>query len=105
MSRILEQADLEAAFAAAAAAVRTGDPDVLAGRVRPLSAVTKMRQKLGLRQTEFADRYHIPPATLDAWERGTIEPDAVALAYLRLIEADPEGVARTLANAMPAAAE
>lgn len=105
MSRILEQADLEAAFAAAAAAVRSGDPDVLAGRVRPLSAVTKLRQRLGLRQNEFAERYHIPLATLEAWEGGKVEPDAVANALLALIAAEPEEVARMLAEATPAAAE
>lgn len=105
MTRILQQADLEAAFAAASAAVKSGDPDVLAGRVRPLSAVTRLRQSLRLSQANFAARYHIPLDTLDGWERGTIEPDNVATAYLQLITAAPDTVARTLAEAQPAAAE
>ena len=55
---------------------------------------------------EFALRYHIPVETVRGWERGTIEPDVVALAYLNVIAADPEGVAKTLeVRGSPLAAE
>ena len=74
-------------------------------RARRVGLHGSLRFKLKLGREEFARRYHVPIDTLRGWERGTIEPDAVALAYLRLIDADPEGVARLLAEAMPAAAE
>lgn len=56
----------------------------------------RIRLKLVLSEKEFAERYHIPPDTLAAWERHKSEPDAVAKAFLDAIAADPEGVARAL---------
>jgi len=55
-----------------------------------------LRFKLVLSQEDFASRYHIPLATLKAWERHELETDPVALAYLTVIEKDPEGVAKAL---------
>ena len=39
---------------------------------------------------EFAAAYGIPLDALTAWERRTAEPTATELAYLRLIERNPE---------------
>ena len=39
---------------------------------------------------EFAAAYGIPLETLVAWERHRAEPSEVELAYLRLIEREPE---------------
>ena len=66
-----------------------------------------LRFKLMLSQENFANRYHIPLATLIAWERHEAEPDAVALAYIAAIAGDPEGVAKALARSetVPKAAE
>lgn len=105
MTRVIDQEEMAAAFAEAAAAVQRGDPDTRAGRVVPLGPVTELRQRLELSRKEFASRYHIPLETLHAWERGTIEPDAVAKVLLALIEAEPETVAKMLTEAVPAAAE
>lgn len=49
-----------------------------------------------LTQEEFSARYHIPVGTLRDWEQGRSEPDAPAKAYLKVIAADPEGVAKSL---------
>ena len=57
-----------------------------------------LRIKIGQSQEHFADRYHIPLATLVAWERREAEPDAIALAFMDAIAADPEGVANALAK-------
>lgn len=103
MTRVVDRDEMAAAFAEAAAAVRRGDPDTLAGRVVPVGPVTVLRQSLELSRKEFSGRYHIPLATLDAWEGGTIEPDTVAKALFALIEADPEAVARVLAKQTHAA--
>ena len=62
-----------------------------------------LRFKLVLSQEDFACRYHIPLATLKAWERHELEIDQVALAYLAAIEGDPEGVAAALAKSSQAA--
>ncbi|MGE0697916.1 MAG: helix-turn-helix domain-containing protein [Hyphomicrobiaceae bacterium] len=98
MTRIIDPTEMAAAFAEAAEVVRSGSREQRSGRVRPVGPVTALRQRLELSRKDFAERYHIPLGTLDAWERGTTEPDAVALAYLQLIEAEPETVARLMAE-------
>ncbi len=54
------------------------------------------RQALGLSQAEFASRFRIPVATLRDWEQGRRKPDATGLAYLTVIERDPDAVVRAL---------
>lgn len=105
MTTVFDRELMAAAFAEAARVVKSGTAEERSGSVLPLHPVTELRQSLGLRREEFAARYRIPLATLEAWERGTAEPDAVAKALLALIEADPEGAARKLAERTPAAAE
>jgi len=46
---------------------------------------------------EWEKEGRIPLGTLRDWEQGRREPDAAALAYLRVIEREPEAVARALA--------
>jgi putative transcriptional regulator len=70
--------------------------EIRAARVR------HARRRSGLTQETFAARYRIPLGTLRDWEQGRREPDAAALAYLRVIEREPDAVARALA-APPAA--
>ncbi len=65
--------------------------EIRAARVR------HARRRSGLTQGEFAARYRIPLGTLRDWEQARREPDAAALAYLRVIEREPEAVARALA--------
>jgi putative transcriptional regulator len=66
-------------------------------RMRRVPQVRIMRRTFGLTQEDFAARYHIPLGTLRDWEQGRSEPDAPAKAYLKVIRADPEGVAKALA--------
>jgi putative transcriptional regulator len=56
---------------------------------RPPLALT-VRRKLRTSRETFATAYGIPPETLQAWERHQLEPTEVELAYLRLIEREPE---------------
>ena len=57
------------------------------------------RQALGLSQDEFAARFRIPVPTLRDWEQGRRKPDATSLAYLTVIERNPEAVAQALDTA------
>jgi putative transcriptional regulator len=66
-------------------------------RMRRVPAVAVMRRSFMLTQEDFAARFHIPLGTLRDWEQGRSEPDAPAKAYLKVIRADPEGVAKALA--------
>ena len=73
-------------------------------RMKRVSYVKHLRFKFGLTQEEFAETYMIPIGTLRDWEQHRSEPDAPARAYLKVIAADPEGVARALkVSARPAA--
>jgi len=61
--------------------------------------VATLRKSLGLSQSRFAERYCLPVSTIRDWEQGRRRPDRAAFLLLRLIEAEPELVAKTLANA------
>ncbi len=63
----------------------------------PRSRVLRRWMKLSIE--EFGERYQIPVETLRAWEDGTATPDAVAEAYLRVIAAEPDAVAKALRKA------
>jgi putative transcriptional regulator len=52
--------------------------------------VKRLRHKLRMGRETFSDAYGIPLATLVAWERHEAEPSAVEIAYLALIEREPE---------------
>ncbi len=57
-------------------------------RPRPLSKMVRNKRRMP-RQT-FGQTYGIPDETLRAWERHEAEPTSVEIAYLRLIEREPE---------------
>jgi len=53
---------------------------------------------LTLRTAEFAARFRIPLDTLRDWERFRSEPDAAAVADLKMIATDAAFVERALAS-------
>jgi len=52
--------------------------------------VRAIRESLGMSQSEFAEAYRIPLATLKGWEQGRRSPDATAAAYLDVIARLPQ---------------
>jgi putative transcriptional regulator len=58
--------------------------------------VATMRRRMRLTQEEFAARFAIPLGTLRDWEQRRSAPDATAQAYLKVIAADPDGVAKAV---------
>lgn len=84
-----------------------GDPDaqpLTSARLRSMKPVPRtktMRLALRMSQPEFAARYRIPIGTLRDWEQGRSEPDQTARVLLHLIANDPDGVARSIAKAVP----
>lgn len=72
------------------AAPPMSDVEITAARVR------WVRKTTGLSQEQFSARCRVPVGTLRDWEQARREPDAAALAYLRVIEREPEAVARAL---------
>jgi len=59
--------------------------------------VRTVRKKLKLTQAQFAQRFRVPLGTLRDWEQGRREPDAPAMALLRIIEREPAAATRALA--------
>lgn len=97
-----ERAAQEALTDAEITAAAEADPDnppLTAGeleRVAVARRVQGVRAALGLTQEAFAARYGIPVATLRQWELGRRVPDRTSLAYLHVIAAIPEEVAKAL---------
>ena len=64
-------------------------PERLA-RMRAPSLAKVVRHSVHLSQENFAAAYGIPLETLKSWERHDAEPTPAEMAYLRLIEREPE---------------
>lgn len=58
--------------------------------------VRAIRERLGLSQGRFAERFRVPPASLRDWEQGRRVPDAATQAYMTVIEREPDAVMRAL---------
>lgn len=50
----------------------------------------RIRERLGMSQTEFAAALTIPVATLRNWEQGRVPPDPAARALLRIVAREPK---------------
>lgn len=72
-------------------------PEQLA-KMRRVSRVKVLRQRLGMTQAEFAQAFHLPITTLRDWEQRRSTPDAPARALLLAIERDPAVMRRLLAE-------
>jgi putative transcriptional regulator len=73
------------------------DAAAILSEAETASAIARsVRKRLGISQAEFSARYHVPIGTLRDWEQNRKQPDAPALAYLRVIAREPGVVARAL---------
>ena len=59
--------------------------------------VKAIREKMGLSQSSFANRFGFSIYTLRNWEQGKRLPDPAARAYLKVIEKAPDIVVKVLA--------
>ena len=55
-----------------------------------------IRKRMNLSQSQFANRFHIPVATLRDWEQARRQPDAAVWAYIQVIDHEPDAVIRAL---------
>jgi putative transcriptional regulator len=90
-------------------AAAEGDPDAQPlneselFRLNVARLAKAVRAKAGLSQSKFADVYKIKAARLRDLEQGRVEPDSVVVAYLTMINADPER-ARIILEDVPVSA-
>lgn len=66
-------------------------------KMRRVSRVKALRERMGLTQREFAAAFHLPLTTLRDWEQRRSTPDAPARALLLAIERDPKKMMSLLA--------
>ena len=59
--------------------------------------IVALREYLGYSQPVFATILHIKPATLKNWEQGRSKPNTQAALLFRLIEKEPDTLARIAA--------
>ncbi|QBY01858.1 helix-turn-helix domain-containing protein [Rhodophyticola sp. CCM32] len=59
--------------------------------------IRKTRTGLGLSQTEFASRFHVPVGTLRDWEQARATAPDFAVAYVQVIGQHPDIVAKAVA--------
>ncbi len=85
---------------ALAAAIADPDAQPLApkelSKLRRVSRVKVLRQRLGMTQMEFAAAFRLPLGTVRDWEQGRSVPDAPARALLEAIEREPDTMRRLL---------
>lgn len=55
-----------------------------------LPDVKTVREKTGLSQTEFANRLHISPRTLQNWEQKRRNPTGPAVTLMRILDSKPD---------------
>jgi putative transcriptional regulator len=97
-------ARLDAMTEEEALAAAQSDPDAQPltsdqlAKMRRVSRVKVLRQRLDMTQSEFAEAFHLPITTLRDWEQHRSSPDAPARALLLAIERDPEVMQRLLAD-------
>ena len=70
-------------------------PERLA-KMRRIPNPKKIRTALNLTQQEFACQFHIALGTQRDWEQHVRMPDSTAIAYLNVIEKNPEAVREAL---------
>ena len=59
--------------------------------------VKAIRDKMGLSQSSFANKFGLSVYALRNWEQGKRQPDPAARAYLKVIERVPDIVIKVLA--------
>jgi putative transcriptional regulator len=60
--------------------------------------IRQVREKLNLTRRRFAKRYRLNERTVEQWEQGRSAPDQTSETLLRLIEREPEKMAKLVAQ-------
>lgn len=64
----------------------------------PAVAVKSIRRKVGLKQDDFASLLGVSVSGLRKWEQGQRRPHGAALTLLRVMDLEPQVVARAIAR-------
>jgi putative transcriptional regulator len=95
-ARLSAMSDAEITAAANADADNPPLTTAEAARIEAAQVVRRVRARTGLSQNRFAQRYRINVARLRDLEQGRTKADSALLAYMAVIEREPEAVERAL---------
>ncbi len=79
-------------------AIAFAEGDAARGRVAAGPDVKAIRAQTKLSQAKFAEKLHIPVATLRDWEQHRRSPDAPARTLLGMVDADPQAAMKLMAR-------
>lgn len=71
-------------------------PEAIQARQAGIVDVKAVRQKLGLSQTAFAERFGLSSAAIRDWEQNRRQPDPAARVLLLVIAHNPDAVVEAL---------
>ena len=80
-------------------AIAYAEGDTTKGRVAAGPDVKAIRARTGLSQAKFAEKLHVPVATVRDWEQHRRSPDAPARTLLGMVDADPKAALALIARA------
>lgn len=95
-ARLDAMTDAEITAAAAGDADNPELSDDELARVEAARVIRRVRANTGLSQARFAETYHINVGRLRDLEQGRTRADSALLAYLAVIDREPEAVGRAL---------
>ncbi len=87
-----------------AVAIARGDAEPAGFHLPADISVRAIRAKVGLSQQDFATEFGFTVDQIKQWEQGRSRPIGGVRAYLMIIDTDPDGVRRLLAETAKAAA-
>lgn len=91
--------DLIRAMSEALAHARGEDTGTRVTRLKaPAIAVRSIREKVGMKQEDFASLLGISVSGLRKWEQGARRPHGAALTLLHVMDVEPRAVARAIAK-------
>lgn len=97
-ARLAAMSDAEITAAALADPDNPPLTDVELARMEAAQLVRRVRVRTGLSQSGFAERFRISLGRLRDLEQGRTRPDSALLAYLAVIDREPEAVRRALSG-------
>jgi putative transcriptional regulator len=77
-------------------AIAFTEGDAAKGRVAAGPDVKAIRAKTKLSQAKFAEKLHIPVATVRDWEQHRRSPDAPARTLLAMVDANPKAAMKLM---------
>ncbi len=81
-----------------ALAFARGEDNGCVVHIPPEIDTARIREKIGMSQSQFAAHFGVSVRTVQEWEQGRAVPSGPAQAFLKVIDREPEAVLRALSD-------